>query len=185
MHHQKWKILNQQDISPSKWFPLLKDDVELPNGTVVEYYKSHLPNVAMVVPITKTKELIFVKQYKHGIGEICIEFPAGRIEHGKTPKQAAIAELREETGIVAVEQNLIELAELWTEPSKSTTRVSGFLITDVEITQSQQLEETEAIEVLKVPLSQLPDFVSKGELHGSDTLALLCYAQMMFPELLR
>src|SRR5688572_23001416 len=103
MNHKKWRVINQQDVSPSKWFPVTKEEVELPNGNVIDYYKSKLANVSMIVPITKNKEVIFVKQYKHGIEEVCIEFPAGRIENGKTAPAAAIAELSEETGIVASE----------------------------------------------------------------------------------
>lgn len=88
MQHIKWKVLQSTDISPSKWFPITKEIVELPNGQQMEYYTSHLRNVAMLVVITKNHELVFVKQYKHGIGEVCIEFPAGRVEEGISPEQA-------------------------------------------------------------------------------------------------
>lgn len=163
MTHPKWKTLNQVDVSPSKWFPVMKDTVELPNGKVVEYFKSQLANVAMVVAITKDKELIFVRQYKHGIGEVCLEFPAGRVENGKTAQQTAVSELAEETGIHVAENQLIELIELWTEPSKSTVRVKGFLVADVEIRNAQKLEETEQIEIVKVPLKDVPELLKSAQ----------------------
>jgi ADP-ribose pyrophosphatase len=171
MTHTPWKVIQSTDVSPSKWFPIIKDEVELPNGKHVEYFKSKLGHVAMVVAITKQKEIIFVRQYKHGIGEVCIEFPAGRIENGKTAQQTAVAELREETGILVDESQLRELGELWAEPSKSTVRVYGFFVENVEITTKQNLEETEDIEILRVPLRELNDFIEK--IHASDTLALL------------
>jgi ADP-ribose pyrophosphatase len=183
MKHTKWKILKHEDVSPSKWFPVVKDLVELPNGKTLDYFKAQLPNVAMVVAITKEKEFIFVRQYKHGIGEICMEFPAGRIEEGKTAKQAAVSELAEETGIKVNEDQLIELVELWTEPSKSTVRVTGFLVRDVEINSEQNLEETEQIEIVKVPIRNLDILLKNGELHASDTLALIGYIKMKFPEI--
>ena len=183
MQHQKWKTIHKQDVSPSKWFPVSKEEVELPSGKRIDYYKSELANVSMIVPITKNKEVVFVKQYKHGIGEVCLEFPAGRIENGKTATEAAAAELLEETGIVVAQAALTELIELWTEPSKSSVRVFGFLATNVEITQKQELEETELIEIITVPLSQLDTFIAQGEIHGSDTLALLLFTKMQFPEL--
>lgn len=182
MEKSRWRVLKSEDVSPSKWFPIIKDEVELPNGKVIEYYKSQLAPVAMVVAITKENELIFVRQYKHGIGEICIEFPAGRIEHGHTPEEAAIAELLEETGIIVDAQSLVKLIELWTEPSKSSVRVTGFFVKDVTITGDQQLEESEDIEVLKVPLSELDSFILENEIHASDTLALLLLARMKFPD---
>lgn len=182
MERKKWKILKSEDVSPSKWFPIIRDEVELPNGKVIDYYKSQLAPVAMVVAITKENELIFVRQYKHGIGEICTEFPAGRIEHGHSPEEAAVAELLEETGIVVNVQGLVKLIELWTEPSKSSVRVTGFFVKGVTITEGQQLEESEDIEVLKVPLNELDSFILENAIHASDTLALLLYARMKFPE---
>ncbi|HYD35823.1 MAG TPA: NUDIX hydrolase [Vitreimonas sp.] len=180
--HAKWKIINQQDVSPSPWFPIVKDEVELPNGKRVEYFRSQLANVAMVIAITKQKEVVFVRQYKHGIGEVCIELPAGRIEVGQTPRAAALHELQQETGVSIAETQLIEVVELWTEPSKSQVRVYGFLVTEVEITDAQNLEETEDIEVIKVPLHELSNFLLT-EVHASDTMALLLLAQQKWPEL--
>jgi ADP-ribose pyrophosphatase len=181
--HKKWKVLKEEDVSPSPWMPVVKQLVELPNGNTTEYFTGKLANSAMVVAITKQKELIFVRQYKHGIAEICLEFPAGRIEGGKTAKKTAVVELEEETGIKVDESQLIELIELWTEPSKSSVHVHGFLVKDVEINSQQNLEETEQIEVVKVPLSEIHALWESGELHASDTVALLGYVKERFPEL--
>jgi 8-oxo-dGTP pyrophosphatase MutT (NUDIX family) len=137
----------------------------------------------MILPITIDNEVVFVKQYKHGIGEICIELPAGRIENGKTPSQTAIQELKEETGIITTEDQLQVLTELWTEPSKSAVHVHGFLVRDVSVTKPQQLEKTELIELVKIPLTELASFIQDGNIHASDTLALLLCAQLQFPEL--
>lgn len=183
MSLNKWKVVDTSDVSPSSWYPVWKDHVQLPNGKVIEYFRSSLAPVSMVVAITKDHELIFVRQYKHGIGEMCIEFPAGRIEHGNTPEQAAIRELHEETGIMVEQKDLVNLGEVWTEPSKSSVRVWGFLVQDVSINGTQQLEENEDIEVLKVPIAHLDEFLSTNEVHASDTLALLFIAKMKFPDL--
>ena len=180
MTQQKWKVLSEQDVSPSTWFPIVKDLVELPNGKTFEYYKSKLANVSMVVPITKNREVLFVKQYKHGIAEVTLEFPAGRIENNKTAKETAVLELSEETGVIVSEAELIELIELWTEPSKSTVRVYGYLATNVEVAQQQKLEETESIEIVKVPVSELDQLIKSGEVHASDTIALLLPAKKQF-----
>lgn len=183
MNHERWKIRDHIDVSPSPWFPVVKDVVELPNGQVTEYFVSKLADVAMVLPVTKQKEIIFVRQYKHGVGEVCLELPAGRIKKDQAPRTAAVAELAEETGIVIDESTLVEIAELWTEPSKSAVRVHGFLALEVEISQLQDLEETEYIEVVAVPIAQLDSRILGGEVHASDSLALLTMAQVRFPEI--
>lgn len=181
MVNKKWHIINQHDVSPSPWFPVVQDEVRLPDGSVIDYYKSNLANVSMIVPITKNREVVLVRQYKHGVGEVCLEFPAGRIEAGHTPQQTAVRELKEETGIEVSESDLIGLIELWTEPSKSTVRVFGFLVKDVSITEQQELEKTEDIELVLVPIEKLDEWLASGELHASDTVALLLWARSRFP----
>lgn len=180
-----WKILQSTDVSPSKWFPIVKDLVELPSGTQIEYFKTTLPDVVMIVALTKAHEIIFVRQYKHGIGEEIIEFPAGRIDPGHTPRESACRELLEETGIDIQETELIALGTLRTEPSKSTVRVYGFLVQNVEINSEQHLEETESIEVLRVPIKDMHELLGSDKLQASDTVALLCLAQNKFPDLFR
>jgi ADP-ribose pyrophosphatase len=184
MKHSKWKILSSEDVSPSKWFPIVKDQVELSNGKTLEYFRSLLEPAAMVVAVTKERELIFVRQYKHGVREVCLEFPAGRVEHDQSPLQAAVKELAEETGVHIHENQLTPLLELWTEPSKSSVRVHGFFVKDIEVVSQQHLEDSEAIEVVKVPISKVDELLVNGELHASDTVALLLYAKHRFPELL-
>lgn len=181
----KWKVLNQQDASPSKWFPIVRQEVALPSGKRIEYFKAQLDDVAMMIPITKNKEIIFVRQYKHGVEEISLELPAGRIEDEDTPTETAVAELLEETGIEIEEEDLIKLTEVWPDPSKSTVRVTGFLVKNVEITQEQELEVTEEIEVIKIPVSELDRYILSGEIRASDTLALLSFAKLKFPLLFK
>lgn len=180
---QPWKILHTKDVSPSPFFPIAEDEVLLPNGHHTFYYKSLLADVSMVVPITKKNELIFVEQYKHGIGEVCIEFPAGRIEKGSNPKETAVLELEQETGIRIEKNKLEEIGQLWTEPSKSKVRVFGFLARNVEINSIQKLEDTENIKLMFVPLKKLDDMLRSGKIHASDTLALLLLFKMRFPDL--
>lgn len=177
-NQKPWKIIESTDVSPSKWFPIKKDLIELPNGKQIEYFKSELENVAMILPITENNEIIFVEQYKHGIGEVTLELPAGRIDKGKDPSEVAIEELREETGIEHEQKDLVFLTELWTEPSKSSVRVFGYLAKAVQITSTQNLEETENIKIRKIPMSKVAELIERGEIHASDTLALIGLATL-------
>ena len=90
----KWEILEEVDISPSPHFPLYKHKVKLPNGRLVnDYYLSKMGDVVMILAITKKKEIVFVRQYKHGAGDVIIELPAGRIKQGYGIKKNALMEL--------------------------------------------------------------------------------------------
>lgn len=179
---KKWELLEEEDVSPSKWFPLFRHKVKLSNGKIVDdYYISKLGDVAMIFAVTKNNEVVFVRQYKHGAGEIIIELPAGRIKPGNTSEEEAKIELREETGYVA---EVVEpLGEFFFEPSKDTLKVFAYLVRDVEVQLSQQLEETEDIEVLLIPAKEIDQKIVSGEIAASDTLAVIKLAQIAAPEI--
>lgn len=178
---KKWQLLEEKDVSPSKWFPLYVHKVKLPNGKIVDdYFVSKLGDVSMVVAITKDKEIVFVKQYKHGVREIILELPAGRV--GKlTPQEAAGEELREEVGIRAEE--LVSLGELFVAPSKDSTKTFGFFVEDAEITEKQKLDETEEIEIVLIPAKKVNKMIVSGEIKAADTVALLYLVQLKHPYL--
>ncbi len=178
---KKWELISEVDVSPSKWFPLFKDTVKLPDGKIVDdYYVSKLGDVAMILAITKDKKLLFVRQYKHGVREIILELPAGRVGK-KTPDQAAIDELEEETG--ALVEKMENLGEVFIAPSKESARTHIYIALDVEINSSQKLDETENIEVVLIPLDQVESKIKNGEIKASDTLSSLYLAKLRYPDL--
>jgi len=180
---KKWKVLEREDISPSKWFPLEKQKVQLPSGTLLDdYYIGRLGNVAMIIPITSEGDITFVRQYKNGIGEIALELPAGYIEKGQTPLEAAQAELSQETGIET--PGIEYLGELWTSPTKIDTKVFGFMVGDAVITSGQNLDETEEIEIIRISIKkELDQCILNGEINCSDTLALIHLAKIKYPQI--
>lgn len=168
---KKWELLSEENISPSEWFPLFRHTVKLPNGHILgDYYISKLGDVSMIIPITEEGEFVFVRQYKHGIQEITLEFPAGIIEKGQTPLCAAYSELEQETGIKA--NNIVLLGELRTLPSKNFSRFYGFIAKNAMITTKQQLDISEEIEVMLLTAKQVEEKIISGEINCSDTIAL-------------
>jgi 8-oxo-dGTP pyrophosphatase MutT (NUDIX family) len=179
---KKWKILEETDVSPSEWLPVFKHKVRLPGGKIVDdYFISKVGDVAMIVAVTKEKDMVFVRQYKHGTGEVIIELPAGRIREGNSPKQEAIMEIEEETGFVP--KDVEPLGMIYGEPSKDTFNTYGFLMRDVELTSEQKLEITEDIEVLLIPTKEVDEIVRSGEVCASDTLACIYLTKLKYPEL--
>jgi ADP-ribose pyrophosphatase len=56
------------------------------------------PGAAVVVPVLPDGRIVFVRQYRHAVGEFLIELPAGTLEPGEDPAVCAARELEEETG---------------------------------------------------------------------------------------
>ena len=95
-----WKVLSSKYILTKRWMTVRQDEVELPTGHVIpEYFVFEYPEWVNVIAITDEGKFLLVKQYRHGVGRVCWEIPAGVVE--KTDGSAlagAKRELLEETG---------------------------------------------------------------------------------------
>ena len=181
---KKWEVLEEIDVSPSSWFPLFKNKVKFPNGKVIDdYYLSKQSDTAMIVAFTKKKEMIFVKQYKHGAGDVIIELPAGMIRKGNTPEKEALLELEEETGYIT--EILQPLGVSIQNPTKSTARVYGFIARMAEPLGRQNFDENEDIEVVLIPVGKVDEKIKNGDIKASDTITFIKLAQLKAPELFR
>lgn len=95
----KWKVLSTENIISRPWLNVDCERVELPDGRVHdEYYVQHYPAWVNVIAETDDGKIILERQYRHGLGVMSTEIPAGCVEAGETPLEAARRELMEETG---------------------------------------------------------------------------------------
>ena len=89
-------------------FEVRVDDAEHPStGRRGAYYVLQTPAYVNVVALTTDRRLVLVRQWRHGVREIGLEIPAGLVEPGESPLDAAVRELREETGYVAGRLSLL------------------------------------------------------------------------------
>lgn len=175
-----WEVLKEEDVSPSKYYPVFKQVVKIHGGRIVDgYFVSKLPDGAMVVAITPEKELIMVKQWRQGIKETTLELPAGTND-GRTPIDAARAELHEETGATATTFSPLGITAL--VPPKNSIRMYGYFCYIDEIIEEQNLDLNENIEVVKVPLLEIDKLLLAGKISCADTIAFIALARLKFPE---
>ncbi len=173
---QPWKVLKSEMVFEHKWYKLRRDHVALPNGREMDdYFVSVRPNVVLTFAITPNNEVLFVKQYKHAAAAIFMELPGGVIdEDEKSPQAAALRELLEETGYTSDEVE--PLLEVIDNPTKDTNKIYFFLARNTHKIAAQNLDESEDIEVLLVPLHQVEDMVLQGSINVSGSVALCLLA---------
>lgn len=156
-----WKVLKSEYLSCEPWFTVRKEHVQLPNGNEIpDYYILDYPDWVNVLAITKDKQFILVRQYRHGLGYTSMELCAGVAEkEDPSLEVSARRELLEETGYGNGNWSL--LAELSVNPGTHTNMTYCFLATDVEKISEQHLEATEDITVHLLTIDELIDLLKK------------------------
>ncbi|GAX37209.1 NUDIX hydrolase [Nodularia sp. NIES-3585] len=170
---KKWHILKSEMVINHRWCQVRQDEIELPNGKIIDdFFVVIRPEIALILPITNHQEIVFVRQYRHGVGEILLELPAGSFDATKeNAETAAIRELQEETGYVA--QKVTKIANLYDNPVKDTNTIHLFLAENVTKMREQKLDITEDIEVVLIPVASVLDKIINSEISVAGTVAAL------------
>jgi len=148
-----------------------------PEGKTSPFIIMDAPDWVITVPVLRNNEedfFIMVKQWRHGAGQMSIEFPGGVINEGENPEDGARRELLEETGYEA--GTLIHLGSVFTNPAIMSNKIHFFAALDLHNTKKQQLDDDEYVEFLIEPVKKIYD--SMGEepyIH-----ALMCAALDMY-----
>lgn len=160
---QPWKTIDSKLAFDQRWFKVRQDKVELPTGKILDdYYIWQNDDVSMVVPVTKDKKFVLIKQYRQAAGQFTIEFPVGYVNKGELPEEAAKRELTEETGYTA--HQLIHLSTLTNNASKETGKIYIYLAEDAENSNKVHFDESEEIETLLVTPPEVINMLSNGDI---------------------
>lgn len=124
-----------------------------------------------IVAITPEKKLVVVRQYRFGIERTTTELPAGIIESGETSEQAAIRELKEETGYTAATWKYLGWVE--TNPAFMNNLCHQWLALDVVKTSSPELDEGEDVSVAELSLEEAHFEIEQGNMRNSLTVLSL------------
>ena len=167
-----WRILSSEIRIDTPHLRLRADRAQLPNGHVVDgYFVRESRGFCVVFAVTPRDEVVLVRQYKHGAGEVLTELPAGGIDAAETPEECARRELREETGYVAERWRFVRT--FVADPTNSNGRFHLFLATGAEQRAETAMEATEEIETFTVPRAELEAMVRDGRITvGSQVAAI-------------
>ena len=144
--------------------------MQLPDGGLSTREIVEHSDMVAIVPVDSYGNAILVRQYRKAVEEILLEVPAGGIDVGETPEAAARRELLEETGFTA---DIIKpLANFYSSPGFCTERGHAFLATELTPGEAQP-EFAESIQVIPVPLNDVPNIIRRGELQDAKSIVAL------------
>ncbi|MDR1558014.1 MAG: NUDIX hydrolase [Tannerellaceae bacterium] len=168
-----WKVIKSEYLHREPWLTVRRECVELPNGNrIPSYYILEYPDWVNIIAITKEKQFVFVKQYRHGIKETRFELCAGVCEkEDATPLISAQRELLEETGY----GNGIweEYMHISPNASTHTNLTHCFLAKDVEKIGEQKLEESEDLSVHLLSIDEVKALLFADEIRQALMVAPL------------
>lgn len=168
----RWKTLETHYVHRAKWLTAKVEKVALPNGRIYdEYYTLEYPEWINVIAITKDGKMILERQWRHALGIVSTEIPAGVVEEGEEPMEAARRELEEETGFVGGEWMPFMVSA--PNPSSMNNRCHTFLAQGVEPKGTCHWDATEDIEVNLCPLDEVFEMLKSGAFQQALMLAPL------------
>jgi len=164
----KQKIISSKKVFKAKLFDVNEIEVQFPNGKKAIHHVVERKPIVCIFPLTTKYELYFATEYSYNTDEIVLQTPAGYIEEGENPLQAAKRELEEETGIIAGQWE--EFAELEYAKSSLKAKAYLFIAKNLEVAIPKP-EETENIKVIKLPLKEVVQKVLNGQIRKAAVVA--------------
>lgn len=139
------------------------------------YYSLRLPDYVAILALTEKNEVVTVRQYRPAVEQYTIELPAGIVDPGETPVEAARRELLEETGYLANTTEVI--GALWTDSGRMSNRIWGCFAKGVK--RGAEASPEPGIETMSYPLGDFLTMAGDGRfglsMHGG--IVLMAAAQ--------
>lgn len=155
---------------------LVRERVRTHTGKELTYiYRPGPVAASFVLPVTGKATALLIRQYRHPTGKFLLEIPAGKVDPGETPLEAAQRELLEEAGARARE--ILPLPPFHPQPSFTAVVFHPFLALEAEVVQKPQLEDGELLEPLELPLRELYSLLERGAVEDASTALTLFYAR--------
>lgn len=166
----KEETVAQQRVYEGIIVNVRRDQVRLMDGRVTgREVVEHRGGVA-IFAMDDQDRVALVRQYRYPMGEETLELPAGKLEKGEDPRDSALRELAEETGLVP--ETLEEMGVSYSSPGILSERIYLYFAKNL-IQGPPQPDDGEFVETLWVPYRQLLDMAARGEIKDGKTLAAL------------
>lgn len=146
------------------------DTVETSSGReTIKEVVEHSECVAAVA-IDEEDNVLLVRQFRYAVGEFLLEVPAGGIDPGEDPLDAVRRELQEEIGYLP--RTIDRLGGFYAIPGYGTEYLHCFVATDL-VCSRLTAEDTEGIELVRLPVEQTLQFINSGEICDAKSIAAL------------
>ena len=166
------QFVDSTKVFSGRVFEVTVDTVREGDKTYVREVVHHRGS-AVILPAFEDGTIALVRQYRHPTVKYLLELPAGGLDDGERPEEAAARELEEELGLVA--GKLEKLCEFFVSPGFCAEKMWLYLATDLTETAPRP-EDDEVIEVVRLPIRRALQMITDGEIEDAKTIIGLMLA---------
>ena len=166
---QPERTVARRDVFDGRVVQLHVDEVELPNGKRTTREVAEHADAVVVLPIDQSGRALLVRQYRYPIGKDLLEAPAGGIDPGEDPDEAAQRELQEEIGYKA--GRLEGLGGFWTAPGFCTEYMYAYLAEDLSPSSPCPRRGTRISSSSGIPSNPSREMIQDGRIVDAKTIA--------------
>jgi 8-oxo-dGDP phosphatase len=170
---EQWEVAGSEDRFKGRILQVRTDRVRMPNGDTTEIAERDIvvhPGSVGVIGLDEEERVLLIRQYRHPVGRLLWEPPAGlRDVDGEPTWRTAARELAEEAGYRAREWHT--LVDVFTSPGMTNERVRVFLargLTEIPADEVdfERIHEEAGMPVVWVPLDDAVAAIRRGHLHN-------------------
>ena len=171
------KSISSDYVYRGKILDVRLETIMLPEGKTGQREIVDHGDSIVVVPVDKDNQIVLVKQYRKALEAFLLEAPAGGIEEDETPNDAALRELQEEIGYTS--DSIEYMGGFWIAPGFCNEYMHSYIARDL-IESQLPPDEDESIEIVSVPISEIPDLIRSGEIEDAKSIYALLMALNLF-----
>ncbi|MFC1874791.1 NUDIX hydrolase [Chloroflexota bacterium] len=173
------ETLSSKVVYSGRVVRLRVDDIKLPDGRQTSREVVEHGDCVAVIPLDADGNVLLVRQFRKPVEKDLLEIPAGCIDPGEEPVATVRREMREETGYLP--RKIERLGGFYASPGYCTEYLHLYLATDL-VPDRLQAEDTDSIELVRVPLSKIAGLIDSGDICDAKSIAgLLLYLSLNKP----
>ena len=173
-----WKVNAEKKICSNKFIELYEDTLDL-EGQKKIYIRGIRRDYSTIVPFISKDKILIIKSYRHLVDSTQLEVPSGYIDEGETPKEAAIRELREETGYTA--KDMISIGHYTLDYSMFEQKGNLFIAYGMTKEGHQCLGIMEKIDIEIITIKEIKHLLFEGKILNAASIVAL-YRALHFHE---